>query len=1129
MKVRFKMNSALLNKLTDGLNEQQKQAVEMPIDSFTKVVAGAGTGKTKIISKRYIKLVHDLLEENSVEKPLEHLLVITFTQKAAAEMKERILKELKLNNINYFGQENKISTIHSFCSDILRQHAIESNLSTSFNLSEDNQLDEIYQTIIKKIQYGEFDSIDFVDDILSELNLDKEILTYESILKLKAAGSLDNIFDSVLPIIKQVKSLGLTPKEFLDKTLSAIPCYSSFLSDFLNKKYSCSHFSDIYPHEDIMAEDWCNFFRKCDYADENFKNIADKEIFGNLLDISVNKNNTRKSPKTVGWTPKFDCSDLSFVGEISNVEILLTKIIAVIYAIYQRQLEEKDLIDFDDLINKTLYILKNNHTIRAYYKKYFKHIIVDEFQDTSGAQLELLMNLLSDENPNITIVGDRKQSIYGFRYARMENLDIIQKKIEQKFSQNPNFNSDKKIKVIKLETNYRSTDDVIGVVNIMTKESLALDEPLCAFSNEKIPRSVKFTQLEKCDSADEYSVLEAKYIAGEIFDVMQRDDLHYKDFAVLVKSHGQADFLEEELSKYGIPSVKRVNSNYFSKSVVKNLTYLLEFVQNIRKETVLVKLLEINFSDKEILNLKKATDKILLGVEDAENMNFSEKILKSFELNIFPSIQCSDNIKNAVKSLYDNVLTIIKKKNTLSLTSIFYKLIEFYPPYRHLTGIAKSLADIDVAVFEKILADYSKNVHYSGIKNFLEYLKTIAADRNFEMPSVFTGEIDAVKLMTIHAAKGLEFPYTFVAGISGRRGNFEDSSVSVELNEDSCNFGLMIHKFNGKDSLKYLIYKEIYESVREAAEAKRRFYVAITRAERYLNVLVCNSPQRYLKDLIGEKNGALQHLVYPVEKASLTVENKSLNLAVPVRQAALNIVAPDLPKENTDKMKVSFSQINTFNHCKRKYLLKYVYGYPELGQKPSGMTVGSILHNLIYHSFVNGKIFNNDEILEFSKNEILEKNVYSKVASLYSSFSKSKFAKLIQKDISAEYGFEFEYKNCIFKGDIDLIVNNSDGSIDVIDFKTNENLSKVLPVYHKQMFIYKSALEEMCFNVKNLILLNIKPDGVYEFIVSESDVCIAQKNTDSDIKNLQDIFGKKLTDFPRRNDCNYCEYRYICD
>lgn len=1125
------MNTTTLEKLTKELNAQQKQAVEMPLNSFTKVVAGAGTGKTKIISKRYIKLVYDLIKDNLVEKPLEHLLVITFTQKAAAEMKERILKELKENKINTFGQETRISTIHAFCSEMLKRHAIEANLSPNFQLGDDNRLQEIYDTIIRKIRYGEYETIENLDEVLQELNLDKDILSHENILKLKAAGTLEDIFDSVLPIIKQVKSLGLTPIEFLEKTTSAIPQYTAFLTDFSKKKFVCSHFSDIYSDEKVMAEDWSHFFQNCDYADENYKNMPENTAFESLLSKFVNKNGARKSPKTVAWTPIFDTNVCQMLEEISEVEILFTKIIAIIYGTYQRQLEELDLTDFDDLINKTLYILKNNEVIRAYYKKYFKHIIVDEFQDTSGAQLDLLMNLLSDEEPDLTIVGDRKQSIYGFRYARMENLDIIQKKVEQKFKEKPNFSPDEKIKVIKLETNYRSTAQVLDAVNAVTEQSLRLDEPLSANRTENISNSIKFTQPETCDSMNAYRTLEAKYIANEIHNKMSQDGLKFKDFAVLIKTHAQANFLEEQLAKFGIPSVKKVNTSYFSKAIVCNIKYLLNFAQNIRNEIALVKLLEIKFSDKEIFELKKAIDEILVAqdVEYVSTLNFSEKIIKVFELNIFDEINCPQSIKNAVKSLYEEVFEIIKNKNTLSLTAIFYKLIEIYPPYHNLTGIAKSLADIDVSIFEKILADYVKNAGYASIKNFLEYFDTISEDNNFELPSVFTGEIDAVNLMTIHASKGLEFPYVFVAGISNKKGFQGGTSASIELNENCGNFGLIINKFKGKDSPKSLLYKIIHQSVREYAEAKRRFYVAVSRAEKYLNVLVCNTPEGYLKELIDPKAGLLKDLVCPIEDKNLSDEKRPLSMFLPEQQTELKIIAPKFSEEKPEKTPMSFSKINTFKHCARKYLLKYSLEYPEICKKSSGIVVGSILHNLIYHSLMNDKTLSDKEIKDFLGDINFESDEYKKISALYSVFAKSKFAKLSSAEILAEYSFEFVYKNTVFRGDIDLVIKNSDGTVDLIDFKTNENIEQSLTDYYKQMFIYKSALEETGFCVAKMEIVNIKPDGLVEIAVSESDIENAKKEINSDLKGIKELSGQKPSELPTSNNCKYCGYNYICE
>ena len=121
-----------IEKFTDGLNAEQKKAVENPVNTCTKIVAGAGTGKTKIISKRFVKLVFELMEQGVEEAP-KHILVITFTDKAAGEMKGRIVKELEENGID--SDDLWVSTFHSFCSRILKKHSIEAGLSPAFKIT----------------------------------------------------------------------------------------------------------------------------------------------------------------------------------------------------------------------------------------------------------------------------------------------------------------------------------------------------------------------------------------------------------------------------------------------------------------------------------------------------------------------------------------------------------------------------------------------------------------------------------------------------------------------------------------------------------------------------------------------------------------------------------------------------------------------------------------------------------------------------------------------------------------------------------------------------------------------------------------------------------------------------------
>ena len=159
------MTKSLINydELTKELNPVQKEAVERPINSAVKIVAGAGSGKTKIISKRFVKLTLDMI--NQIKNPTEHILVITFTDKASGEMKERILKELDNFNIPQNSDNLWISTFHSFCNTILKRHIQEIGMSPSSTLSDEKTRQTLFDTIINKIRYNELHTIKDINKI----------------------------------------------------------------------------------------------------------------------------------------------------------------------------------------------------------------------------------------------------------------------------------------------------------------------------------------------------------------------------------------------------------------------------------------------------------------------------------------------------------------------------------------------------------------------------------------------------------------------------------------------------------------------------------------------------------------------------------------------------------------------------------------------------------------------------------------------------------------------------------------------------------------------------------------------------------------------------------------------------
>lgn len=811
-----KMDSAVLDKIIDGLNEAQAKAVANPLQYCTKIVAGAGTGKTKIISKRFLKLVLELQEQGE-ENPQDKILVITFTDKAANEMKERIVKELEENGFSAsLHSDLWISTFHSFCIRLLKKYSIEAGLAPSFKIADEKQLEELYANIVKRIKYNESHTIENFEEICSNLGLSPNILSLESVAKLSKINALDTIFDDVYQMIKKIKSLGVTPQEFLEKSLVATQNFSEHISRTPFK----------FESKEDYANAWAEHFSA--YTDSYCK--ADEDVFDAIAKekILLDKNGKRKAID-YGMAQGFPEN----IVPINDIEQHLAKVVAVIFAVYQFELAKRDLVDFDDLINKTIQIFKENEMIRSYYQNYFKQIIVDEFQDTNGAQLELIELLLNPENVDLTFVGDRKQSIYAFRYAQMENLDVLHKNVEKRYS--------KKFEPINLSINYRSTPEVLHAVNYVTENELNLNgENLCANPNleyQDTSKDIKVTIVDGFENAYEQKIKEAEYISNEIEMLLKRDNAKYKDFAVLVKSHAQADIVEKELKKKNIPSVKKVNTGFFKESIVKNVISAFRLVKNIEDEQAFFRLLKAKFSDADIYRMKKSFDKKMyekLSVDELKRLNLCQK----FQQLYFEESLDDTSAQNYAKVIYETINDIRKKKNSMTLLQILEVIKLNFCLGRFASDFEKEQALNNLKIIEKIIDDFSQNENLISVNSLLDYWEQIAEDRNFELPTVFDDEVNAVQLLTIHASKGLEFPYVFVLSIASSSKVADKSSMVFDMQYgDKPGFGIMVKNFDGKPNPKIAVYKNYWQKPREENEALRLFYVAVSRAKKYLNVL----------------------------------------------------------------------------------------------------------------------------------------------------------------------------------------------------------------------------------------------------------------------------------------------------
>lgn len=691
-----------------------------------------------------------------------------------------------------------ISTFHSFCIRILKKYSIEAGLSPSFKMAEEKQLKEIYDNLIKRIKYGETE------------------LSIATLAKLSKISDLENVFEDIYCVIKKIKSLGLNPRDFLQKSLCSIEKFSNTVETTPFKFESKEDYTNAWAqHFQKYTDDYCLFDEKI------FDSIAKEKL---LLD----KNGKRKAIE-YGMAQGFPEN----IKPINQTELLLTEVIAVIYNLYQNELENRDLADFDDLINKTIQIFKENESIRSYYQDYFKQIIVDEFQDTNGAQLELIELLLNPKHPDLTFVGDRKQSIYAFRYAQMENLEVLHKNVENKYKQifNP----------INLSINYRSTPEVLNAVNYITEKELQLNnENLSPNPNISYPdtsKDIRVTVIEDFENAYEQKIKEAQYIAQEIKSLMSRDNANCNDFAVLVKSHSQADIVERELKKKNIPSVKKVNTGFFNEPVVKNVLASLRLIKNSEDEQAFFRLLKVCLCDSEIYEMTKEFDqklKKLLPPEEVKRLNLAQKFitLETSESKDLTSAQIH------AKNIFDVINTIRKNKSTMPLLQVFEIIKNNIPLFCATTSFEDEHAKNNLKILEIIIDDFLQNGNYISVNSLLDYLEKISEDRNFELPTIETGTIDAVKILTIHASKGLEFPYVFVLSIASSSKTADKSGIIFDMQYGAKpGFGIIINKFLGKSNPKALVYKQLWQKPRESAEALRLFYVAVSRAKKYLNIL----------------------------------------------------------------------------------------------------------------------------------------------------------------------------------------------------------------------------------------------------------------------------------------------------
>lgn len=403
--------------------------------------------------------------------------------------------------------------------------------------------------------------------------------------------------------------------------------------------------------------------------------------------------------------------------------------VARVYDAYQKQLKQNNALDFDDLIVKTVELFQNCPDVLESYQERFRYIMVDEYQDTNTAQFKFV-SLLASKYKNLCVVGDDDQSIYKFRGANIGNILGYEKVFPE-------------AKVIKLEQNYRSTQNILNAANEVIKNNLGRKDKTLWTANEQ-GTPLHFRQFQN-------GYEEAEYIAGDISQKVREGNYEYKECAILYRTNAQSRLFEEKFLLANIPYKIVGGVNFYARKEIKDLLAYLKTVDNARDDVAV----------RRIINVPKR------GI-GATTMDKVQTYAQEMGISFYDALKKADQIgtlgRSAVKvrPFVDFIQKFRSQTEFLSVSELLQKIIE---ETGYVTELEAENTEESQARIENIDELISKAVSYEEeseaptLSGFLEEVALIA-----DIDSVDDND-NRVLLMTLHSAKGLEFPNVYLAGM----------------------------------------------------------------------------------------------------------------------------------------------------------------------------------------------------------------------------------------------------------------------------------------------------------------------------------------------------------------------------
>ncbi len=1202
--------------------------------------AGAGSGKTTVLVSRYL----EILRQGGVD--VSQLVAVTFTEKAAAEMRERIRKDCRVLAREAESDEERrrwqrherdlesapVSTIHSLCNRILREHSIAAAIDPQFGVMEEATAtllmsETVHRHILRRVHDGA-----------------------ESMRPLVAAYGVERLRDIICDLLGgREKWLAWVAnvndaKQFVRARLSdGAAIMAGTVDELVQDARWRGALATIESTEPLNPEDRAAQQRAEILRLEPQAADAGREIEERLAALAELRTHCRKYGSKANWPSPEELADVreafgalaaayddrkGILGsenpDVAQSSAHLSAALAIelraAHDEYQRAKRQRSLMDFADLQLKARDLLSEHPDIRRQYQEQFKYIMVDEFQDTNDLQKEILFTLAGapcspscqpGEHPETTsppgklfIVGDDKQSIYRFRGADVSVFNLTRDE----------FGQSNDARTLDLSVNFRSQPGLVSFYNDLFGHDvvMGLGDPETPYSARYFPldphrdarpdesdveillakgdgESDQDGDTSRAPTLDELREIEAAAIARRIAEMCsgglnvfdpggahapQRDDsegprdAEYGDIAILFRALSDVRTYERALRQRGIPYYLIAGQGLYRRQEIRDLLCLLRALENTRAEVSLVGALRsplFSISDETlywICRRRQPYDALARIVDGSEDEQFAA--IASDE---------RDKVARAAELLGE----LRQIKDRLSVSELLTRAVEE-------TGYLGAL----LAQFngEQMASNVRKLIDLAGgfergpafsLHDFIDYLQDLVVTEQREGEAPIQGEEEnVVKLLTIHRAKGLQWPVVIVPDLA--RGSAGDRD-GWRWHDDH---GLIVQ---GEDASGKRCWPAVGACAKaldddmEQAERRRLLYVACTRARDHL---VLSSPWQSTKD--GQPRGG-QWLQWIAE--ALAIDNdtadgplaaaegsdwagllqsfgpeatelpprsrRSPSLAsrhesqLKDRQPLPGATGEDdlikrtrpLPVAAADQQRFTVTQLATYLACPRQYELRYVLDLPEYSPPSPGrreqllspLDRGTVAHRCLQRI---GREREDDVervvrscLREFGLAPAADEPTQRDIAGMVNAFLETPLFQLVRNAtrLRTEAPFAMPLDGgVIVEGQVDAAAWDADGAIHLIDYKTGRGDDRAMEQYRFQLALYCAAVEAAFGTPPASATL-------YQLEQAESHAIDLPEDTNQAMENaLAAIEGIRAGRFPRGDGrhCPRCRHEWIC-